>query len=435
MRGLRGFRPRTDSLEEEMMKLRLLILFCSLACTAQAQTVVIRAGNVIDPAHGTVAKNQIILVRDGKIAEVGPNVAVPRDATVVDLSNAWVLPGLMDAHTHLTAGPAPGTPAAIITPYLMESTALRALRGAHHARVLLEAGITVVKDIGNDAEYAAVDLRRAIARGWIPGPTMLTTGKIIAAFGGQSRGVPPEQGPFWRHEYIDADSPDEIRKAVRRNIYYGANAIKLVADNNPYFYSQEEVRAAVEEGHAAGVTVAVHVVGGQAARNVILAEPDSIEHGFELSDEQLRLMKEKGIVLVGTDFPEEHLKLMDFNPVREGKTMGQRIVDRLRRAHQIGVKMAFGTDVYMDLPEKSRADLTWDYLDVWRAAGVPPAEILKAMTTNAAELMRIEKQRGALAPGLAADIIATPENPLENIQALRRVHFVMKDGKIVKHTR
>lgn len=417
------------------MKLRLFVLSFLLSCAAQAQTVAIRAGNVIDPDRGTVAKNQVILVKDGKIAEVGPSVQVPRDATVVDLSNAWVLPGLMDAHTHLTAGPAPRIPAPVITPYLSESSALRALRGALHARELLEAGFTVVKDVGNDAEYAAVDLRHAIERGWTPGPTMLTTGKIIAAFGGQSQGVPPEQGPFWKHEYIDADTPEEVRKAVRQNIYYGANAIKLVADNNPYFYSQEEVRAAVEEAHAAGMTIAVHVYGGQAARNVILAGPDSIEHGFELSDELLRLMKEKGIVLVGTDFPEAHLKLMDFNPTEQGKTLGQRIIDRLRRAHQLGVKMAFGTDVYMDLPGRSRAELMLDYLDVWRAAGIPPADILKAMTTNAAELMRIEKQRGAIAPGFAADLIATPENPLENIYALRKVHFVMKDGRIVKQVR
>jgi imidazolonepropionase-like amidohydrolase len=400
--------------------------------TAAAQTVAIRAGNLIDPATGKVAKNQVILIRDGKIVEVGSGVAIPAGAQVVDLSTSWVLPGLMDAHAHLAAGPPPGIPTPVVTPYLSESSALRALRGAHHARKVLEAGFTALKDIGNDAEYAAVDVRRAIERGWTVGPTMLTTGKIIAPFGGQSAGVPPEQGPFWRHEYLDADSPDEVRKAVRRNIYYGANAIKLVADNNSYFYSTEEVRAAVEESHAAGRTCAVHVIGGRAADNVIAAGADSIEHGFELTDTQLQAMKEKGIVLVGTDFPEEHLKLMQFNPTSGRMTLGQRIVDRLRRAHRVGVKMAFGTDVFLDVPTRSRADLMLDYLDVWTAAGVPPPDILKAMTTNVAELFRWQGERGAIAAGQAADIIAVPQNPLENVQALRRVNFVMKDGAVIR---
>lgn len=415
------------------MLARLLTLILLVCSTAFTQTRAIRAGNLIDPATGTVTKNQIILVKDGKIAEVGPQVQIPKDAEVVDLSSAWVMPGLMDAHTHLTLTLPPGIE--IGPTYLKESTGLRALLGARNAKCVLEAGFTTVKDIGNAANYADTDLRRVIERGWFPGPTMLTTGKIIAAFGGQSRGISPEQGPFWQFEYIDADTPDEVRKAVRRNIYYGANAIKLVADNSAFYYSQDEIRAAVTEAHNAGLTVAVHAAGGEASRNVILGGADSIEHGFELSDELLRLMKEKGTVLVGTDFPEEHLKAMKYGAVVAGKTLGERIVDRLRRAYNIRVKMAFGSDVVLELPGKDRGQMALDYLDVWMAAGIPPAEILKCMTTNAAELFRIEKVRGSIGRGQAADIIATSENPLDNIQALRKVHFVMKDGKVIKHTR
>ncbi len=223
-----------------------------------------------------------------------------------------------------------------------------------------------------------------------------------------------------------------MRKAVRQNIYYGANAIKLVADHNAYFFSTAEVRAAVEESHAAGLTCAVHVYGGKAGDHVIAALPDSIEHGFTLSDEQLRAMKEKAIVLVGTDFPEAHLKQMNFNPVEDGKTLGQRIADRLRRAHRAGVTMAFGTDVFMDPPEKSRPELMLEYLDVWTAAGIPPGDILKAMTVNVYELFKWQGKRGWIAAGHAADIIAAPANPLENIQALRKVNFVMKDGKVLR---
>ncbi|MBI3662365.1 MAG: amidohydrolase family protein [Acidobacteria bacterium] len=411
---------------------KLLMAMLLFAAPALAQTTAIRAGNVIDPATGAVTKNQIILVKDGKITDVGPAVKIPAGAAVLDLSNSWVMPGLMDAHTHLTLG-SPGE-LFLEGEYLKASSALRALNGLRNAQDALQAGFTGVRDVGNDANFVSVDIRRAIERGWFIGPTMLTTGKIIAPFGGQSHNIPPEMGPFWRFEYQDADTPDEVRKAVRQNIYYGANAIKLVADNSPYYYSEEEVRAAVSEAHKAGLTVGVHVYGGEAARNVILGGADSVEHGFDLSDELLKLMKEKGTVLVGTDFPYEHLKVMGTagGILPPAEVVSKGILDRLHRAHKIGVKMAFGTDVVLELPGKTRADMMLDYLAVWTEAGIPPAETLKCMTTNAAELFGWKGQRGAIAAGEAADIIATPSNPLENIQALRKVQFVMKDGKVVK---
>ncbi|MGH2567812.1 MAG: amidohydrolase family protein [Bacteroidota bacterium] len=409
------------------------ILFPSLLLSLclHAQTVAIRAGNLIDPATEAVATNQLILVSNGTIAAVGVNLEVPKDAQLVDLSGAWVMPGLMDAHVHLllTGYESGGGLEAV---YLKESSGLRTLLGVRNARAVLEAGFTTVKDIGNAANYGDVDLRRAIERGWVVGPTMLTTGKIIAPFGGQSHNLSPEQGPLWQYEYIDADTPDEVRKAVRQNIFYGANAIKLVADNSRFYYSRQEIEAAVTEARTAGYTVAVHATAGEAARNAILAGAASIEHGYDLSDELLRLMKEKGTFLVGTDFPEAHLKAMNFNKVKDGRTMAERITDRLRRAYKAGVKMAFGSDIVIDLPGKDRGELAMDYLDVWVAAGVPPAEILKCWTTNPAELMQVQNQRGNIKPGLAADIIATPENPLQDIHALRKVSFVMKDGKIVK---
>jgi imidazolonepropionase-like amidohydrolase len=387
---------------------------------------------LIDPATGTVSKNQIILVKDGKIAEVGPAVKIPTGAEVIDLSGAWVMPGLMDAHTHMTYDSKGEL--FLEGEYLRASTAARALIGLHNVQNVLMAGFTSLRDIGNDANFASIEIRRAIENGMFVGPTMLTTGKIIAPFGGQSHGIPPEMGAFWRFEYQDADTPDEVRKAVRQNIYYGANAIKLVADNSPYFYSEEEIRAAVDEAHKAGLTVAVHVMGGQAAKNVILGGADSLEHGFELSDELLRLMKEKGTFLVSTDFPFEHLKLMGTagGIIPPPDVTSKMILDRLRRAQKIGVKLAFGTDVMMVVPGKTRADMMLDYLAVWTEAGVPTAAILKAMTTNVAELFHWKGQRGSIAAGEAADIIAMPSSPLENIQALRKVQFVMKDGKVVR---
>ena len=414
--------------------------------SADGQTVAIKAGHLIDPANGTVIDDQIILVDGKSISAVGSEVDVSQADQVIDLSGSWVLPGLMDAHVHMTFGMPPyvETNSDWEMYFLKESTAYRALRGIRKSIEALEAGFTTLKDIGNDANYAMIDVRKAIEAGYFVGPTLFSSGKIIAPFGGQSTGFSPEQGPFWQYEYIDADTPAEIRKAVRQNIYYGANTIKLVADNTAFFYTEEEIRAAVAEAHNAGVTISVHVYGGQAATNVIMGEPESIEHGFSLSDDQMRLMKEKGIFLVGTDFPEEHLRAMGLTdsqrhlagsdpPDDRASRTAARIVGRLKRAHEIGVKMAFGTDIVLDLPGTTRGQMALQYLDVWREAGIPPAKILRSMTTNVAELLGIQDERGAIAPGQFADIIATSEDPLADIHALNDVHFVLKEGKVIRH--
>jgi imidazolonepropionase-like amidohydrolase len=414
---------------------RLAIFFLLATAPAFAQTTAIRAGHVIDPATGRVSDNQIILVKDGKITAISSSVEIPKGAEVVDLSRSWVLPGLMDAHTHLTLAETPEDAAADISAlYMKEGTGLRTLRGLRNAQQVLAAGFTTVRDVGNSGNHGDTDLRVAIERGWFPGPTIISTGKIIAPFGGQSKGIPPEMGRIWLFEYLDADTPEEVRKAVRENIFYGAKAIKLAANNSPYYYTEEEIHAAVEEAHRSGLVVAVHVYGGPEATAAIRAGVDSIEHGFQLTDEQLQLMKEKGTYLVGTDAPLAQLKIIGtaggiFPPPEQN---AKDIVDRLKRAHRIGVKMAFGTDEVLELPGRSRGDLMLEFLEVWLEAGIPPAKILQCMTTNAAELLRVQNERGSLSAGKAADIIAVPENPLERILALRRIHFVMKDGKIIR---
>ncbi len=415
------------------MRFRLLGVLFLCAAPLWGQSAAIRVGHLIDPASGSAASNQIIFVKEGKIAAVGPDVVVPEGVPWIDLSNSWVLPGLMDAHTHITFGQGP--PINIEASYLAESSALRALRGLHNARAVLEKGFTTIRDAGNDAGYSSIDLRHALEKRWFQGPTIVTMGKIIGPFGGQSHGIPLAMGPFWRFEYIDADTPDEMRKAVRQNIFYGAQEIKLVCDSSAYHCSVEEVRAAVRESHAAGMRVSVHVMGGEAARNVILGGADSIEHGFELSDELLGMMKEKGMILVSTDIPYEHLALT-FPPGNafgfDAKALSSQILDRLKRARRIGVKLAFGTDTVIDVPGRTRGEMMLDYLDVWDSAGIPPADALKSMTTIPAELLQVQGSRGAIAPGQAADIIATSENPLEHIQALKKVHFVMKDGEMIR---
>jgi imidazolonepropionase-like amidohydrolase len=411
----------------------LAALLLLIVSPSFAQVLAIRAGTVVDPARGSSAKDQVILVEHGKIRRIGPNVEIPPGAEIVDLSKEWVIPGLIDAHTHMTLTELEGN-APFESFYLNQSSTLRGLRGMHNAQLVLNQGFTTLRDVGNSAEYAMSDVRRAIDAGWFVGPTIIDSGKIIAPFGGQSRDIPPRQGPFWQFEYIDADGPEEIRKAVRRNIYYGAGVIKLVADNNPYHYSIDEFRAAVDEAHRAGIPVAVHVYSGDALDNAIEAGVDSIEHGFDLTDAQLGRMKAKGMFLVGTDFPRKHLDIVGTSGgiLPEPAVLAPKIIDRLRRAHRIGVRMAFGSDTVIDMPGRTRADLMFDYLAVWREAGVPPADILKAMTVNAAELLRVDKARGSLREGLSADLVAMPADPLSDIENLRTIDFVMKDGKVVR---
>jgi imidazolonepropionase-like amidohydrolase len=416
------------------MRVLLALFFLALAAPAVAQTYAIRAGTLIDPGRAAVEHDQVLVIADGHIRAIGPHPELPAGATPVDLSHEWLMPGLIDAHTHLTLTEVVGGSAPFESFYILESTAYRAMRGLHNAIQLLSAGFTTVRDVGNAGDYAMDDVRRAIEAGWYQGPTIITSGKIIAPYGGQSHGIPPEQGRFWKYEYLDADGPAEVRKAVRINLYQGAGVIKLVLDNNRYHYSVEEIRAAVDEAHHAGVPVSVHVYGGEAADNAIEAGVDSLEHGFFLTDAQLTRLRDKGIVLVSTDFPRAHLDVIGTSGgiLPPPEVLAPKIIDRLRRAHRLGVHLVFGSDTVMEMPGRSRADLMLDYLAVWREAGVPPAEVLKSMTSEAAKLLRIERERGHIAVGTVADLVAMPADPLADTESLRRIDFVMKDGHIVR---
>lgn len=419
------------------MNTRTILMLVALlgAGPAGAEVYVIRAGTLVDPARATVSRDQSILVDNGVIKVIGASVGAPAGAKVIDLSKEWVMPGLIDAHTHLTLTEVTGGNAPFESFYLKESTAFRAMRGLHNGEIVLNAGFTTIRDVGNAGQYAMMDVRRGIEAGWFRGPTVVTSGQIITPFGGQSNKIPPEQGTFWRYEYIDADSPAEIRKAVRTNVYYGADVIKLVLDNSPYHYSVEELRAAVDEAHHAGVPVAVHVYGGEAADNAIEAGVDSIEHGFYLTDAQLKKMKDKGIFLCSTDLPRAHL---DIEGTSGGifpdppEILAPKIIERLRRAYKMGVRLAFGSDTVVEMEGRTRADMMLDYLAVWRQAGIPAMDTLKDWTSEPAVLLRVDKQRGRIAEGLQADLIAMPADPVADTENLRRVNFVMKDGKVVR---
>jgi imidazolonepropionase-like amidohydrolase len=304
-------------------------------------------------------------------------------------------------------------------------TAFRALQGAAAAASMLDSGFTTVRDLGNAGRYADTALRQAVEQGLVPGPTIVNAGRIIAPFGGQFH-VSADRPDLGVPEYIYADTRDEIRKAVRENVHFGAKVIKLVVDDQPYVYSADDIRAAVDEAARAGRKVAAHCVTEPGARNAIEGGVASVEHGTTMSDALLALARERKVVLVGTDFTPDLLGRMGMSGLYS--TM----VDRLRRAQRIGTPMAFGSDVFIEVPGQGRGVLAASLVRTAIEAGIAPRLLLQMMTVNAARLLGVDGERGRIAPGLAADLIAVRGNPLENPAALQDVVFVMKDGRVVK---
>ena len=420
--------------------LSLLQLCIALLAVAKPNTVAqypqpgpdrvyaIKAGKLVDPEKGATETNQIILVRGKKIEAVGANLQIPAEATVIDLSKSTVLPGLFDAHTHLCMTLKKNRDGnSYFFTTLLDPTPYRAIEGVANARDMLAAGFTTVRDVGNAGNYADSALREAIERGVVPGPTMINAGRIIAPYGGQFH-LQPEKRDLATPEYAFADTRDEMIKAIRENIHYGATVIKIVVDDQKYIYSADDIRFMVEEAHRDGLKLAAHCWTRAGAHNAAEAGVDSIEHGEMMTNEDLQLAKKNHVVLVGTDFTERAARDNGFPELHAV------FVDRLKRAYQIGVTMAFGTDVmYANPPGETRGTLAAEYVDSWVEAGVPAKDTLRAMTINAARLLGVDGDRGAIRPGLAADIIATPENPLDDIQAVRKVFFVMKDGNVFKN--
>lgn len=415
---------------QRIIFLTLLLLVCTI--NSFAQVTAIKAGKLVMPETGTTLTNQIILVEGSRIKAVGGDVQIPAGAKVIDLSKSTVLPGLFACHEHMAflirrQGPERGS---LFFYDLTHTNAERAIHGVVNARDMLTSGFTTIRDVGNDANYVATDLRRAIDQGLIPGPTIINSGRIIAPFGGQYF-LNPERRELGAPEYFFADTRDEMRKAIRENIHFGARVIKIVVDDQRYIYSADDIRFMVAEAAAAGVKLAAHCVTEAGARNAAEAGVTSIEHGFEMSDEVLAIAKKNNVVLVGTDFTEKAWLAYEM-PAELAKRFHDRSVDRLKRAYKIGVTLAFGSDLIFWASDETRGTWTISQIDSFVEAGIPPRAILLALTTNAAQLLGVEKARGTIKPGLFADIVATPENPLDNINTLKQVSFVMKNGKVFK---
>ena len=412
----------------------LLALLVIAPGIAGAQTKAILAGHLVDPEQGTAQSNQIILVERGLITGVLDGTDPPAGTEVIDLSDAYVMPGLFDAHTHmcLTVDPARDAGHYYFTS-LLNTTSYRAIQGVANAKAMLQAGFTTIRDVGNGGNYGDTALRMAIEEGLVPGPTMQNAGRIIAPFGGQFQ-LQPEKPDLGNPEYLFADTSDELIKAIRENIHYGATLIKLVIDDQPYIYPVDDIRLVVEEAARAGLRVAAHVWTEQGAINAIEGGVATIEHGTEMGDEALLLAKERGVVLVGTEFTEQSILTTFFGTSpEEARELHAQLIDRMRRAYEVGTPMAFGSDVVFAMDGYDRGTLTLTFLDNFGEAGIPPAYALQMLTVNAAQAMGIESERGLLRQGLAADIVAMPSNPLANIDALKGITFVMKDGVVVRN--
>ncbi|MBZ5601135.1 MAG: amidohydrolase family protein [Acidobacteriia bacterium] len=411
------------------MRPQIALAMLAFATISSAQVTAIRAGHLVDPETGRAADNQIILIQDGKFTAVGANISIPAGAEVIDLSQSYISPGLVDAHNHLalTYKMDPENNSYYLTSVL-DSTPLRAIQAVSNGIVMLGAGFTVVRDLGNNANYADTALRVAIEQGWVPGPTMINSGIIIGGFGGQFYPVPERESLIYP-EYLNADTNDEIIKAVRRNILYGAKVIKICVDCKPYGYTADEMRLFISEAAKAGLHVAGHVQTKAGAMRAIEAGIFSIEHSNALDDEAHKAMARKGIWRVGTETP-----MTDYHTGVNDRTRAtfQRTIDGMKNAKANGVKMAFSTDADYYIPNMTRAQVVIDFLKSWKAADFSAPEILKIMTINGYQVSEIADKRGPIKVGLAADLIAMRGNPLQDIDALRSVNFVMKDGIVFK---
>jgi imidazolonepropionase-like amidohydrolase len=421
-----------------LLFLGLLLTPAGLLC-AQAPVspiTVVKAGRLIDPETGAAALNQLIVIEGEKIKAVGADLAIPAGATVIDLSRLTVLPGLVDAHTHmaLTYKEQPENNYYYLT-YVMESSPLRAIQAASNGIQLLSSGFTVVRDVGNNAMYADTALRQAIEQGWLPGPTVIPSGPIIGSTGGQLWPTPEmyKQHNIIFPEYIDADTPDEIVKAVRQNMLLGARTIKICVDCKPWGYSVDDIKLVIREAAKGGCKVEGHVQTPEGAQRAIDAGIYIIAHGNALTPEHHRQMAVKGIFLAGTDTP--------FTKYRGTEAAFKVTVAKLRDAWEKKVPLTFSTDFdYWNDRMKNdqtgewltRGEMTIAFLDTWKAANIPARDILYAITINGYKAADIIKDRGPIKPGLFADMIAVAGDPLTDIDALRNVQFVMKNGMVFK---
>lgn len=427
------------------------LVLCTLSRPARAQEsapppeptrLAVRAARLLDGKSATPMPNAVVLVEGANIKAVGSNLPIPEGTRVIDLGDVTLLPGLIDVHSHLLLEVTPTT-TSLFDPVARLSTAERALLGAKLGREMLEAGITSVRDLGNSGVSGDVALRNAINRGWVTGPRLLACTRALAPPGGQFGPLQPAAQGLIEQEYVTVSGAENARRAVRQAIADGADCIKVIADNGPLQLSPEELRAIVEEAHLQKRKVAVHATHEQSTRNAAEAGADSIEHGYTIADDTLKLMARKHLFLVPTDTTLEQCTGFAgaATTERERRLVAgcmryiPRTQERLRRAVAAGVPLASGSDEYMTRPGMTRGGASLQVLLAYAEAGLKPVDVLRMATVNAAELLGLKDTVGTLEPQKFADLIAVKGDPLKDVGALLRVQFVMKGGQVVRDAR
>jgi len=417
---------------------RILVLTMTLLplCTWAAD-IYVRAGRLVDVVDGNVERDQVIVVREDRIAEVGSarGIAIPADAEVIDLSGFTVLPGLIDMHVHLV-----GDAEAQGYENLAASLPRNTLYGAVNARKTLDAGFTTVRNVGAGG-FADVALRDAINAGDVPGPRMRASGPSLGITGGHcdTNLLPAEYDDY--AEGV-ADGPWEIRKTIRNNIKYGADVIKFCATGGVLSkgtsvgmqqYTLEEMVAVVDESQRRDRRVAAHAHGTEGIKSAIRAGVDSVEHASLIDDEGIRMAKEAGAFLVMDVYVSTYILEMGeaagFLPesLDKERVVGQAQRNNFRKAHEAGVNMAFGSDAGVYPHGLNARQFAWmvEY-------GMTPMEAIRAATVNAAELIGWPLDVGRIEQGAFADLIAVRGNPVDDVRLLEDVRFVMKGGRVHK---
>jgi imidazolonepropionase-like amidohydrolase len=419
--------------------LLIAILALSTCVTSAAQSgprTYVRAGKLLDVKTGKIATDQVIVIEGDKIVSIGPaSLRRPASDRTIDLPNATVLPGLIDAHTHLTFNPQFGYDSLAI------SVPREALIGARNARVTLEAGITTVRNVGASG-YADVALRDAINAGDVPGPRMLVSGPPLSITGGHCDN---DLLPYEYHATADgvADGVEQVQHKVREIIKYGADLIKVCAtggvlskgdDPNASQYTLEEMKAIVADAHRLGRKVAAHAHGAQGVIWASEAGVDSVEHGHMMNDAAIATLKKNGTYLVPTlylldwhreDAEEAHLP--DYAK-RKMDLVAQTAKANAKKAFELGVKIGMGTDAAV-YPHGLNAH----EIAVYVSLGMSPLQAIQTATINDADLLGWSDKVGTIEPGKWADIIAVDGDPLQDVTTLQHVKFVMKGGEVVKN--